>query len=245
MDRDDPPFQRSDGFVPDAPAGKLLATLPNDERVDILRTLESMKRKTDIRNPNAVLTALVTWRRTVRREGFVLDDGADGLLRELDDQARSNFSSYVNRVCKVVDACDTHVLLRVIIEVYTEQQQQQPPQSRSGEELATCRVNVPGFATGYGNPPKRVVEEGDVRSSGRGVSKAVCDAFPGIGRSNWTLSRRRGVATPTLIRGCTGGIFSGEKAGCWTRLSTRRVHCPTSAGGASYPVQPNCGSVFG
>ena len=98
----------------------------------------------------------------------MLDDRANGLLRELDDQARSNVLSYVNRVCKVVDACDIHVLLRVIIEVYTEQQQQQqPPQSRSGEELATCWVNVPGIATGYRNPPGRVVEEGDVRSTGR------------------------------------------------------------------------------
>ena len=70
MDRDDPPLQRFDGFVPDASAEKLLATLPNDERIDILRTLESMKRKTDIRNPNAVLTALVNRRRTERRGGF-------------------------------------------------------------------------------------------------------------------------------------------------------------------------------
>ena len=167
MDPDDPSLQRSDGFVPDASAEKLLATLPNDERIDILRTLKSMKLKTDIRNPNAVLTALVNRQRTERRGGFVLDDKATGLLRELDDQARSNVSSYVNRVCKVVDACDIHVLLRVIIEVYTEQQQQQPPQSWSDEEFATCWVNVPGVATGYGTPPKRVVEEGDVRSTGR------------------------------------------------------------------------------
>ena len=69
MDPDDPPLQRFDGFVPDASAEKLLATLPNDERIDILRTLESMRRKTDIRNPNAVLTALVNRRPTERRGG--------------------------------------------------------------------------------------------------------------------------------------------------------------------------------
>ena len=56
---DNSPLRCFDGFVPDAPAEKILSTLASDERADVLRAMETIRRKSDISSPNAVLTTLV------------------------------------------------------------------------------------------------------------------------------------------------------------------------------------------